>query len=218
MAHALHDRHEARILAIMHDTGLPTGIAAASVLSHYYGHDEIPLGAYKGPFGRDREWGGQQWKTGDYVPSLVRSFPAPVKSSRDVPEAVALYRRVLTDAADASVAIAAIGFATNLAALLRSPADATSPLTGLELVAKKVKTVVWQGGWYGARHNPKELASRMPKDEFNCACHTHTLRAEAATLSRSRPTHGPCLGGETPSLAVAPCALLCLARSHAHLG
>ena len=47
MAHALMDRGEVDIKAIVHDAGIPEGIGAMSVLSHYYGHDDILLGAYK---------------------------------------------------------------------------------------------------------------------------------------------------------------------------
>ena len=47
MALALMDRGETDIKAIVHDAGIPEGIGAMSVLSHYYGHDDILLGAYK---------------------------------------------------------------------------------------------------------------------------------------------------------------------------
>ena len=63
-----------------------------------------------------------------------------------------VYRQVLAEAEDHSVVISAIGFATNLADLLRSGPDDKSPLTGSELVGLKVKTVVWQGGWYPPMH------------------------------------------------------------------
>lgn len=119
MAHALHDLNEANILAIVHNSGYPGGIGGASVLNHFYHHDEeIPLGAYKGPFGRDRESTppGRVWRTGPYVPSLLADFPSPVRSSTEVPDAVEQYRSALTSAVDGSVAIAAIGFATNLCA------------------------------------------------------------------------------------------------------
>ena len=53
MAHALADRGETEILAIVHDAGIPEGIGAVSVLNHYYGRDQIVLGAYKGDFGKD---------------------------------------------------------------------------------------------------------------------------------------------------------------------
>eukprot|EP00041_Stephanoeca_diplocostata_P014699 m.276417 g.276417 ORF g.276417 m.276417 type:complete len:89 (+) comp19765_c0_seq8:399-665(+) len=41
---------------------------------------------------------------------------------------------------------------TNIAALLLSPPDTISTLNGTELVARKVKTVVWMGGWYPPLH------------------------------------------------------------------
>ena len=53
-AHALQDRGEAEILAIVHNTGYPGGIGAVSVLNHYYGRDDILLGAFKGDFGATR--------------------------------------------------------------------------------------------------------------------------------------------------------------------
>ena len=69
-----------------------------------------------------------------------------------VMEAVEAYRKVLSEAEDRSVVISAIGFATNLANLLQSEGDSYSPLNGWDLVATKVKTVVWQGGWYPPLH------------------------------------------------------------------
>ena len=89
---------------------------------------------------------------GWYVDDLVDNWPSPVKGSWDVPTAVEVYRQVLAEAEDNSVVISAIGFATNIADLLRSGPDDKSPLTGSELVAAKVKTVVWQGGWYPPMH------------------------------------------------------------------
>lgn len=59
-----------------------------------------------------------------------------------------VYRRVLAAAPDQNITIASIGFATNLAGLLQSPPDSISPLNGSQLVAAKVKRVVWMGGNY----------------------------------------------------------------------
>ena len=44
------------------------------------------------------------------------------------------------------------GFPTNIRNLLESQADDISPLNGYDLVAAKVKEVVWQGGWYPPIH------------------------------------------------------------------
>jgi len=149
LAHALADRGEAEILAIVHDAGIPEGIGAVSVLNHYYGRDEILLGAYKGDFGKD--FNGN-WVRGHYVDHLVNNWDSPVKDSSQVLEATEAYRKVLSEAADHSVVISAIGFATNLAALLQTGADQYSELSGWDLVALKVRTVVWQGGWYPPLH------------------------------------------------------------------
>ncbi|RWA04981.1 hypothetical protein EKO27_g10129, partial [Xylaria grammica] len=66
----------------------------------------------------------------------------------DAWDAVALYRRVLADADDASVTIASIGFLENLSGLLNSTADEISPLNGRDLVAAKVAELVVMGGEY----------------------------------------------------------------------
>ena len=39
-----------KLLAVMHNTGLPTGVGAISVLFNHYGRNDIPIGAYKGNF------------------------------------------------------------------------------------------------------------------------------------------------------------------------
>ena len=149
LAHKLADRGEANILAIVHDAGIPEGIGAVSVLNHYFGRDEILLGAYKGEYGKD--FNGN-WVRGHYVDDLVNNWDSPVWNSDQVLEATEAYRKVLSEAEDKSVVISAIGFATNLANLLRSEGDQYSPLNGYDLVDAKVKTVVWQGGWYPPIH------------------------------------------------------------------
>ena len=71
LAHALVDLGEANILAIVHNAGIPEGIGAVSVLNHYFGRDEILLGAYKGDFGKDLDG---NWVRGSYVDHLVLVF------------------------------------------------------------------------------------------------------------------------------------------------
>ena len=150
MAHALMDRGEVDIKAIVHDAGIPEGIGAISVLNTYYGRENIPLGAYKGDFGRTPD--GNDWVRGWYVDDLVDNYPSPVKGSWQVPDAVEVYRMVLASAEDKSIVISSIGFVTNIAALLRSEPDNYSDLTGYDLVDARVKTIVWQGGWYPPMH------------------------------------------------------------------
>ena len=79
---------------------------------------------------------------------LVRHWPSPIKNTSQVPSAVSVYRHALAAQPDHSVAIASIGLLTNIQNLLQSEPDAHSPLSGLQLVALKVKHIVVMGGAY----------------------------------------------------------------------
>ena len=50
---ALKDLGEAELVAVVHSTGYPTAIGAVSVINHFFGRDDILLGAFKGDFGRE---------------------------------------------------------------------------------------------------------------------------------------------------------------------
>ena len=81
MAHVLQNRGETEIKAIVHNAGIPEGIGAVSVLNHYYGRDDILLGAYKGEFGKDNSG---NWVRGSYVDDLVNNWDSPIKDSSQV--------------------------------------------------------------------------------------------------------------------------------------
>lgn len=53
ITHAMMNAGEVDLVAVVHNSGLPQGIGAVSVINHYYGRDDIPLGAYKGDFDSD---------------------------------------------------------------------------------------------------------------------------------------------------------------------
>ena len=148
VAHALADLGEAEIIGVIFDSGYPLGVAAIDAVNHYYGRGHIPLGAYKGVFGRD--------VGGLYVPTIAREhamrFPNGVHNSSMVPDAAHAYRQILIGADDATVVIAAVGFMTGLRDLLASPPDEISPLDGVSLVRQKVRKVVFRGGWYAPLH------------------------------------------------------------------
>ena len=125
MTNALVDNGEAQLLAVVQNTSPKGGAGVISVLNHYYGRDSVPIGAYKGtdlspeaPFL-------------SYVTDLVAHWPSPIKNTTQVPDSVDVYRSVLAAQPDHSVVISSIGILTNLAALLKSPADKHSSLTGI---------------------------------------------------------------------------------------
>ena len=52
VANALQDAGECEIVAVSHTNGFDKGIGAVSTLMHWYGRDDVPLGAYKGVWAR----------------------------------------------------------------------------------------------------------------------------------------------------------------------
>lgn len=66
---------------------------------------------------------------------------------------VKLYRQLLSAAEDKSITIAVIGFFDVLYQLVDSPADEFSPLTGWELIKKKVAELVVQADGKGRPFN-----------------------------------------------------------------
>jgi len=153
VAHALQDLGEVDLLAVVHNAGYPTAIGAVSVINHFYNRDEVPLGAFKGEFGR--------WVGSYYVDDLVENWPAPIHHYDQVDEPVPVLRQVLSTAEDHSVVISSVGFLTNLADLLSSQPDTISNLSGRELVRNKVKLVAIMGGVYPESEEWSEF-------NFNC--------------------------------------------------
>ena len=69
-----------------------------------------------------------------------------LNSKQSAHDATALLRTTLAAQPDRSVVIVQVGFSTNLARLLESPADASSPQNGRELVERKVKLLSLMAG------------------------------------------------------------------------
>lgn len=137
--HALADSGQARILATIASTRYPKVTQVLSVLNTYFGRPNIPIGVPKGEAVTDKDT--QHWSD-----TLVARYPHAVRSNDEVPDAVALYRRILARQPDHSVTVITVGFLTNLANLLNSKPDQFSSMTGKELVAKKIKNVVSMAG------------------------------------------------------------------------
>jgi pyrimidine-specific ribonucleoside hydrolase len=148
LLHAFADSGQARILATIASTRYPGVAAVFDVLNTYFKRPDLPIGVPH-QTGLDlRDW--QHWSD-----SLIARYPHSVQSNKEVPEAVAVYRKILAAQPDSSVTIISVGFFTNLADLLRSKPDQYSKLDGLQLVRKKVKQLV-------------SMAGRFPKGkEFN---------------------------------------------------
>jgi inosine-uridine nucleoside N-ribohydrolase len=78
----------------------------------------------------------------------VKNYPHSINSTSEAPDAVNVYRKILSSQPDTSVTIITVGFLTNLNNLLNSLPDSLSPLPGKELVAKKVKKLISMAGGF----------------------------------------------------------------------
>ncbi len=139
MLHAFADDGKANILATIASTKYDNVAAVFSVFNTYFKRPNIPVGVPKGEALELRDW--QFWSD-----SVVKNYPHAINSNKDVPDAVALYRRILAIQPDNSVTVVTVGFLTNLRNLLQSKADMFSPLTGEQLVKQKVKQLVSMAG------------------------------------------------------------------------
>lgn len=139
--HALADKGCVKPLAVMASNKNELVAPSIDVLNTYFGRPGLPIGAPKEKGADIGAW--QKWPQ-----MLVNKYPHDIKTTDEVPDAVKLYRKVLSQQPDSSVIIASIGFLTNLSNLLDSKADEYSHLSGRELVKKKVKRLVSMAGWF----------------------------------------------------------------------
>ncbi len=140
IANVMQQRGKVEILGVMSDIRNTVAVAAIDAIDTAYGHSRIPVGAVAGSDANTVPSG--------YSDELARRLPHAIRSSAEVPGAVALYRRLLANQPDHSVTIVAIGAYTNLAGLLRSKPGQGSSLDGRPLIAAKVRKLVVEDGLF----------------------------------------------------------------------
>ena len=123
--HALESRGECKLIGVTitkdHDLAAPF----VDVLNTYYGRGDVPVGVVRD--GVTPEQGKFLGLAAEQVDGHDR-YPHDLRSGQDAPEATALLRQLLAAQPDGSVAIAQVGFSTNMARLLDSEPDEHSPL------------------------------------------------------------------------------------------
>jgi inosine-uridine nucleoside N-ribohydrolase len=137
--HAMADSGKTEILATVASNKNELVAPSIDVINTWFGRPGLLIGA---PAGEGASMGsGQHW-----ADSIVAKYPHKIKATSEVPDAVEIYRKILSIQPDKSVTIVTVGFLTNLRNLLRSGPDANSPLNGSELVSKKVRLLVSMAG------------------------------------------------------------------------
>ena len=140
--HALADKGEVEILAIVTNRKDPSNASAAAVdvINTYYGRPDIPIGTDKdGAKTRNS-------KPSSYAPVLRDEFPHDAKPDDEMPDALDVYRNALRNQPDGSVVICSVGALSNLEDLVRAEPD---------LVKAKVKKLYLMGGGFPRTNRPE---------------------------------------------------------------
>jgi inosine-uridine nucleoside N-ribohydrolase len=155
--HALESRGEARLLAVTISKDNRYAAPFVSLFNQYYGRPAIPIGVVRK---------GKTPEDGNFTRPVVTAakpdhsplYPRRVEDPSTLPDAVSLLRRLLAAESDGAVTIVQVGFSTNLARLLESGPDDASPLSGVELAARKVAQLILMFGRFptgAAEYNVK---------------------------------------------------------------
>jgi len=155
--HALQNRNECELLAITTTKDNPYVAPMIDVLNTFYDRPNIPIAVVKNGMAKeDGKYNRQvfELKDGDGKPRYPRTLTP--EDSAKLPDALPFLRKLLAAEPDGSVVLVQVGFFTNFARLLETPADAISPLTGKELIAKKVKFLSLMAGAFNEPPGFKE--------------------------------------------------------------
>lgn len=155
-----------KLLGVMQSRKSGQAQKLTDAILHYYKADSVPLGVMEG-----------EENFFEIIPychliDSVREDKTPLLPMTGIAisdrlPSWKLYRKLLSEANDKSVKIVVVGMFTNLGRLLESGADEYSPLSGKELIQKKVKSLELMGCCFSKvkqRYSPNLLDA-----EYNIA-------------------------------------------------
>jgi len=162
MLHGLQTRGDCQLLAVT--ITKPDELAGPFVdaMNTFYGRPGIPIGFTRSKLKNDpsKFLGLAEAKNGGNP-----RYPHRLKRSSEAPPATELLRKILSQQADHSVTMVQVGYFSNLAALLDTPEDKCSPLSGGELVRAKVKLLsVMAGAFQPIDQNKHYLEYNVTQD------------------------------------------------------
>lgn len=176
MLHGMADQGEVKLLAVMVSSTDEYAASAADAVNTFYGRPDLPIGALQEFHDKAT---APAWTMSRYTKELTEEFPNDLRSGRTAPDATRLYREILVAQPDHSVTLIAVGFATNIRHLLESGPDDISPLSGPELLARKVR--MYAAGGNGSATLPDG------KPGFNYRMDLESARYEVEHFPKSVP-------------------------------
>lgn len=165
MINNLEKRGELEFLALTLTKDNKYAAPYCQMINTYYNNPNVPIGYVKDS--------GCTTDDGKYLRQSLEEKTEDGKSAfpffdyandkTEYTEAVTLLRKTLAAQPDNSVVIAQVGFSTNLARLLDTPADEYSDLNGRDLAAKKVKYLaIMAGNFKNHEHSEYNVANDIP--------------------------------------------------------
>jgi len=152
MLHHFVDKNECELVAIMCWSTEQYAVSAIDAVNRFYGHPDILIAVRKDSV---------QFVESSYSKPIADKFSHAVNHS-SVPDAVTLYRKMLSESDDKSLVIVTVGPLKNIENLLESAGDSISPLSGEELVEQKIKEFVIMGGRFPEGKWEWNFAGGMP--------------------------------------------------------
>ena len=153
--HALQNRKECHLLAVTITKDNQYAAPMVSLINTFYGRPDIPVGMVRGGVTPD---------DGKYLKQVVQmknekggnAFPSAIQPGNPVPDAVSLLRKTLAAEEDGTVVVVQVGFSTNFARLMDTAPDEISPLSGMELIQKKVRLLSIMAGAFVPKYTHVE--------------------------------------------------------------
>lgn len=151
MLHNFVDKKECELLAVMCWSTEKYSVSAIDAVNRFYNHPDILIGTRKADIYTDPN---------NYGKPIADNFPH-LLNPENVPDATILYRQILARSANKSITIVAVGPLKNIENLLKSAGDSISPLTGKQLIEKKIKEFVIMGGQFPEGKNEWNFDGNM---------------------------------------------------------
>jgi hypothetical protein len=146
MCQTLADRGACEFLGVTISKVNPLAASFVDAQNTFYGRPDLPVGITRDPAAQKRESKYLQLADSPHYPHNLRS-------NDQAREAVDLLRELLAKQPDKSVSLISVGIASNMANLLKSKADAHSPLGGPALIRQKVKLLSIMAGAFTFTNN-----------------------------------------------------------------
>ena len=145
LLHVYADMGRAKIIGTVYSSGkVPYGAGVIQAINIYYGRNDIPVGAY---FGDDIGDPVDKMKAEELAKDTAK-FGNTIVHNKDAEEITRLIRKLLVTQKDNSVIYLTVGHTKGLHDLVVSKPDDISPLSGRELVKKKIKQWIALGALF----------------------------------------------------------------------